>query len=117
MRQSPEQLQIEFEELRQYLSDSLDRRMITGDQYDRAQYIISRAFPLETREVNIDEGHLEEDSEPSKIGGIPMMDLLFEAVEDKETFINDFRKAINECRTSNPDEVATEIINSRSKLV
>lgn len=114
MSQSSEELQIEFEELRQYLSDSLDKRMITGEQYDRAQYIISRAFPLKTREVNIDEGHLEEDSEPSEIGGIPMMNLLFEAVEDKETFINDFRKAINECRALNPDEVAKKIINSRS---
>jgi hypothetical protein len=43
-----------------------------------------------------------------------MIDLLFEAVNDKETFISDFRKAIKECRTSNPDEVAKEIINSRS---
>jgi hypothetical protein len=114
MNQSLEPLHIKFEELRQYLSDSLDYGIITGDQYDCAQYIISRAFPLETREVHINEGHLEEDSDPSKTGGIPMIDLLFEAVNDKETFISDFRKAIKECRTSNPDEVAKEIINSRS---
>ena len=65
MNQSLEQLHIKFEELRQYLSDSLDYGIITGDQYDCAQYIISRAFPLETREVHINEGTLEENSDPS----------------------------------------------------
>ena len=114
MSTSPEELQIEFQKLRQYLLDSLDNGMIKGDHYDCAQYIISRAFPLETREVHINEGTLEEDSEPSKTGGIPIIDLLFEAVNDKETFISDFRKAIKECGTSNPDEAAKEIINSRS---
>jgi len=42
-----------------------------------------------------------------------MLDMLFEVVEDKATFISDFRKAIDNCRTWNPDEVAQEIINSR----
>ena len=114
MSKSPEELKIEFEKLRQYLSDSLDHGMIKGDHYDCALYIISLAYPEETREVNIDEGNLDEDSDPSEAGGTPMMELLFEAVEDKATFINDFRKAIKECRTWNPDEVAKEIINSRS---
>lgn len=113
MNSSPEELQIEFENLRQYLSDSLDNGMIKGDHYDCAEYIISRAYPEETREINIDEGNLDDDDDPSEIGGIPMIDLLFDAVEDKATFISDFRKAIKECRTFNPDEVAQEIINSR----
>jgi hypothetical protein len=113
MSNSPEELQVEFENLRQYLSDSLDNGMIKVDHYDCAAYIISRAYPEETREVNIDEGNLEDDADPDEIGGIPMMDLLFDVVEDKATFINDFRKAIKECRTSNPDEVAQEIIISR----
>jgi hypothetical protein len=114
MSQTPEQLQIEFENLRQYLSDSLDNGIIKGDHYDCALDIISLAYPEETREVNINEGNLDEDSDPSEIGGTPMMELLFEAVEDKATFINDFRKAIKECRTWNRHEVAKEIINSRS---
>ena len=113
MSNSPEELQIKFEKLRQYLSDSLDNGMIKGDHYDCAEYIISRAYPKETREINIDEGNLEDDADPDEIGGIPMMELLFDAVEDKSTFISDFRKAIKECRTFNPDEVAQEIINSR----
>lgn len=113
MNNSPEELQIEFENLRQYLSDSLDNGMIKGDHYDCAEYIISRAYPEETREININEGNLDDDDDPSEIGGIPMIDLLFDAVEDKATFISDFRKAIKECRTFNPDEVAQEIINSR----
>jgi len=113
MNISPEELQIEFEKQRQYLSDSLDNGMIKSDHYDCAEYIISRAYPEETREINIDEGNLDEDADPAEIGGIPMMDLLFDAVEDKATFISDFIKAIAECRTSNPDEVAQEIINSR----
>jgi hypothetical protein len=114
MSKSPEELKIEFEKLRQYLSDSLDNGMIKEDHYDCALCIISLAYPDETREVNIDEGDLDEDSDPSEIGGIPMMELLFEAVQDKATFISDFRKAIKECRTWNPDEVAEEIIKSRS---
>jgi hypothetical protein len=114
MGKSPKELRIEFDSAWQYLSDSLDNGFINGDQYDCALDIISMAYPLETRAVNIDEGNLEEDSDPSDIGGTPMMELLFEAVEDKATFINDFRKAIKECRTWNPDEVAEEIIKSRS---
>ena len=113
MNNSPEELQIEFEKLRQHFSDSLNSGLIKGDDYDRALYIISKAYPAETREVNIDEGELDEDSDPSKIGGTPMMELLFEAVEDKARFISDFRKAFDRCRTFYPDEVAQEIINSR----
>jgi hypothetical protein len=113
MSTSPEELQTEFEKLRQYLSDSLDHGTIKGDHYDCALYIISRAYPKETREINIDEGNLNEEAEPFDLGGTPMMDMLFEAVEDKTTFISDFRKAIKECRTDNPDEIAQEIINSR----
>lgn len=113
MSKSPEELQIEFETLRQHFSDALDNGIMKGDDYDRALYIISKAYPAETREVNIDEGILDEDSDPSNIGGTPMIELLFEAVEDKATFISDFRKAFNGCRTFNPDEVAQEIINSR----
>ena len=113
MSNSPEELQAEFEKLRQYLSDSLDNGMIKGDHYDCAEYIISRAYPKETREINIDEGNLEDDADPTEIGGTVMLDMLFEVVEDKATFISDFRKAIKECRTFNPDEVAQEIINSR----
>ena len=110
---SPEELQIEFQKLRQYLLDSLDNGMIKGDHYDCAQYIISRVYPKETREINIEEGNLNEDADPSDLGGTPMMDMLFEAVEDKAIFISDFRKAIKECRTYNPDEIAQEIIKSR----
>ena len=113
MSNSPEELQIEFENLRRHFSDSLDIGIINGDDYDRALDIISKAYPAETREVNIDEGVLDEDSDPSKIGGAPMMELLFEAVEDKATFISDFRKAFDGCRTFSPDKVAQEIINSR----
>ena len=113
MSTSPEELQIEFQKLRKYLSDSLDNGMIKGDHYDCAQYIISRAYPKETRGINIEEGNLNEDANPSDLGGTPMMDMLFEAVEDKAIFISDFRKAIKECRTYNPDEIAQEIIKSR----
>ncbi|QWE10243.1 hypothetical protein [Polynucleobacter sp. es-EL-1] len=113
MSNSPEELQIEFEKLYQYLSDSLDNGLIKGDHYDCAQYIISKAYPEETREINIDEGNLDEDADSSEIGGTVMLDMLFEVVEDKATFISDFRKAIDNCRTWNPDEVAQEIINSR----
>ena len=87
--------------------------MIKGDHYDCAQYIISRVYPKETREINIEVGNLNEDADLSDLGGTPMMDMLFEAVEDKAIFISDFRKAINECRTYNPDETAQEIIESR----
>ena len=114
MSKSPEELRIEFDTAWQYLSDSLDNGFINGDQYDCALEIISLAYPEKTREINIDEGDLDEDSDPSEIGGTPMIDLLFQAVEDKTTFISDFRKAIKECRTWNPDEVAEEIIKSRS---
>ena len=113
MSTSPEELQIEFQKLRQYLLDSLDNGMIKGDHYDCAQYIISRAYPKETRVINIEEGNLNEDADPSDLGGTPMMDMLFEAVEDKAIFISDFRKAIKECRTYKPDETAQEIIKSR----
>ena len=117
MSNSPEELQTEFEKLRQHFSNSIDIGMITGDDYDQALDIISKAYPAETREVNIDEGVLDEDSDPSKIGGAPMMELLFDAVEDKATFISDFKKAfkfITQSRTHlQTDEVAQEIINSR----
>ena len=117
MSNSTEELQIKFEKLCQYLLDSLDNEFINSDHYDRALDIISKAYPEETRVININEGSLNEDADPSEIGGTPLIELLFDAVENKATFIGDFRKAIKKCRTWNPDEVAQEIINSRKAKI
>ena len=106
MSKSVDELKIEFEKATQILSDNLDNHLITSRQYDNAQYIISKAYPVETRLVNTDAGELDEDSNPNEIGGIPMMDLLFDAVANKVVFIRDYRKAINECRSADPDQVS-----------
>ncbi len=113
MPKSLEDYQTEFDQLHQYLSDSLDKEMIKGDHYDNAEMIICAAYPNETRKINIERGELEPDSDPIDIGGIPPLNLLFDEVEDKATLINDFRKAIQQCRSYNIDEVASEIIKSR----
>lgn len=113
MSKSPAEFQIEFEALRQNLSDSLDNGIITEDHYDNAEMIICAAYPNETRKINIELGELEKDSDPSDIGGIAPLDMLFDTVEDKLALINDLRKAINACRNYDTDEAAQEIINSR----
>lgn len=113
MTKSISELSAELAKLYQHLSDSLDNGLITGDHYDNAQTIISEAYPAETREINIREGELEADSDPNDIGGTPPVDLLFDAVENKEVFINDFRKAIQSCKNYNIGEVVAEIIASR----
>ncbi|QWE16280.1 hypothetical protein [Polynucleobacter sp. AP-Nino-20-G2] len=113
MPKSLEDYQLEFDHLDQYLSDSLDNGIITGDHYDNAGMIISALYPDETRSINMKNGNLDEGSDPDDIGGIPMLDMLFKAVDDKKQFVSDFREAIKECRNYNIDEVVAEIIKSR----
>ena len=113
MTKSLEQYEAEFNGLYKNLSDSLDNRLITGDDYDRVGIIMSAIYPKETRLANIEEGHLDEDCALDEIGGSPSYDLLFEAVEDKETLIKDFRRAIQLCRNFDIDQIAAEIIQSR----
>ena len=113
MSKSVDELKIEFEKATQILSDNLDNHLITSRQYDNAQYIISKAYPVETRLVNFDAGALDKDSNQNEIGGIPMMDLFFDAVADKVVFIRDYRQAINECRSADPDQVVDDIIKGR----
>ena len=111
---SLEQYEAEFNKLYQNLSDSLNSRLITGDDYDRVGVIMKTIYPKETRLANIEEGHLDEDCDPDEIGGIPSFEMLFDAVEDKAMLINDFRKVIQQCRNFNIEEIAAEIIKSRS---